>query len=86
MGAINIPAAGAGYNHPQVNLQRSRSVVVPNVGGFAGVSIDFPNVKVSAGYRGDFFFGAMDTGFDTAKRSTIGFYGPFATVIIGLGG
>ena len=77
---------GAGYNHPQVNLQRARTVTVPNVGGFAGVTFGFSNVKVSAGYRGDFFFGAMDTGFDTAKRSTIGFYGPFASVSVGLGG
>jgi hypothetical protein len=77
---------GAGYNHPQVNMQRGRTVTVPNVGGFAGVTFSFPNVKVSAGYRGDFFFGAMDTGFDTAKKSTIGFYGPFACVSIGIGG
>jgi hypothetical protein len=69
-----------------VNLQRARTVAVPNVGGFAGVTYSFPNVKVSAGYRGDFFFGAMDTGFDTAKKSTIGFYGPFASIGIGIGG
>ena len=69
-----------------MNLQRARTVAVPNVGGFAGVTYSFPNVKVSAGYRGDFFFGAMDTGFDTAKKSTIGFYGPFASIGIGIGG
>jgi hypothetical protein len=80
------PRNGAGYNHPLVNHQRARSIIVPNVGGFAGVSFSFTNFKVSAGYRGDFFFGAMDTGFDTAKRSTIGFYGPFASVSIGIGG
>jgi len=85
-GGGKYPGTGAGYNHPRVNLERARSVVVPNVGGFAGLSFNFPNVKVSAGYRGDFFFGAMDTGFDTAKKPTVGFYGPFATVSIGLGG
>jgi len=41
---------------------------------------------VSLGYRADFFFGAMDTGIDTAKRTTTGFFGPFATVSIGIGG
>jgi len=64
----------------------SRSVVVPNLGGFAGVSVKYPNVKVSVGYRADFFFGAMDTGMDTAKRTTTGFYGPFAAISVGLGG
>jgi hypothetical protein len=79
-------APGAGYNHPQANLQRGRTVTVPNAGGFAGVTYRVENFKVALGYRGDFFFGAMDTGFDTAKKSTIGFYGPFASVSIGLGG
>jgi hypothetical protein len=73
------------YTHPH-HVTRSRSVVVPNLGGFAGVSVKYPNVKVSLGYRADFFFGAMDTGIDTAKRTTTGFFGPFATVSIGIGG
>jgi iron complex outermembrane receptor protein len=77
---------GVGYNHPQVNVQRAHTVTVPNAGGFAGVTYRVENFKVALGYRGDFFFGAMDTGFDTAKRSTIGFYGPFASVSVGLGG
>ena len=46
----------------------------------------FTNAKISAGYRGDFFFGAMDTGNDTRKTKTVGFYGPFATISIGSGG
>jgi hypothetical protein len=37
-------------------------------------------------YRADFFFGAMDGGIDTAKKENVGFYGPFATISIGLGG
>jgi iron complex outermembrane receptor protein len=73
------------YTHPH-HVTRSRSVVVPNLGGFAGVSVKYPNVKVSLGYRADFFFGAMDGGIDTAKRTTTGFYGPFASVSIGIGG
>lgn len=69
--------------HP---ASRSRRVTVPNLGGFAGFSVKYPNAKISLGYRGDFFFGAMDTGTDIRKTSTVGFYGPFATVSIGLGG
>ena len=65
---------------------RSRSVVVPNIGGFAGLSMRFPNAKVSFGYRVDAFFGAMDGGIDTRKTYDRNFYGPFATISIGLGG
>jgi hypothetical protein len=65
---------------------RSRSVVVPNIGGFAGFSLRFPNAKVSLGYRVDAFFGAMDGGIDARKTYDRDFYGPFATISIGLGG
>ncbi len=65
---------------------RSRSVIIPNLGGFAGVSIKYPNAKFSLGYRADFFFGAVDAGIDTRHTKNLGFSGPFATVSIGLGG
>jgi hypothetical protein len=65
---------------------RSRSVTVPNVGGFAGASFRIQNFKVSAGYRADLFFGAMDGGIDAAKKENVGFYGPFASISVGLGG
>jgi hypothetical protein len=69
-------------NHP--THVRARNVTIPNVGGFAGVSLKFPNAKISLGYRADFFFGAMDSGIDTARNTNVGFYGPFATVSIGV--
>jgi len=74
--------------YPPRNLHstRSRSVTVPNVGGFAGFSVQYPNVKVSLGYRADFFFGAVDGGIDVHSYKDLGFQGPFATVSIGLGG
>ncbi|HEY5238139.1 MAG TPA: hypothetical protein VIJ62_07145 [Rhizomicrobium sp.] len=72
--------------HRSGNPDRSRTVTVPNIGGFAGVSYVFPNAKLSVGYRADFFFGAMDGGIDAAKKENVGFYGPFATVSVGLGG
>jgi len=73
------------YNHPASGT-RSRSVVVPNVGGFAGISFRYDAAKVSFGYRADFFFGAMDGGIETAKSYDRNFYGPYATISIGLGG
>ncbi len=66
--------------------QRDRTVVVPDVGGFAGFSWRLPNGKVSLGYRADFFFGAIDGGIDTSQKEMRGFYGPFASVSLGLGG
>lgn len=72
------------FNHP--SALRSHSVIVPNIGGFAGLSYKYPNAKVSFGYRADFFFGAMDGGIDARRTSDVGFHGPFATLSIGLGG
>ena len=72
----------AHHNH----VTRSRSVVVPNIGGFAGLSMRYSAAKFSFGYRGDFFFGAMDTGIDTRHATGRSFHGPFATISIGLGG
>jgi hypothetical protein len=68
------------------NLDRSRSVVVPNVGGFAGLSVRYPIAKISIGYRVDAFLGAMDGGQEVRKTYDRNFYGPFATISIGLGG
>lgn len=65
---------------------RVHSVTVPNLGAFAGMSLKFPNAKVSLGYRADFFFGAMDGGIDARETSDRSFHGPFAKISIGLGG
>jgi hypothetical protein len=65
---------------------RSRSVAIPNLGGSIGLSVKYPNAKVSFGYRADFFFGAMDTGIDRRHTKDLGFSGPFAAISIGLGG
>jgi iron complex outermembrane receptor protein len=73
------------YQH-HASPSRSKQTSVPNLGGFAGISLRFPNAKVIIGYRADFFFGAMDGGIDAAHRENVGFYGPFASVSVGLGG
>jgi hypothetical protein len=69
---------------PPTTSRRSRTVTIPNLGAFAGLSYRFTNARLSAGYRADFFFGAMDRGLDTRKSTTTGFHGSFATVSIGL--
>jgi hypothetical protein len=69
-----------------VTRTRSRTVTIPNVGGFAGLSYRFSNARISAGYRADFFFGAKDGGIDAADRENLGFHGPFASISVGLGG
>jgi iron complex outermembrane receptor protein len=73
------------YNHPRVDHTRSRNVTVPNIGGMAGLSIKFPDAKISIGYRADYFFGAMDSGWDTRKSANRSFMGPFASISVGLG-
>ncbi len=73
------------YQHPGGH-DAARSVTVPDVGGFAGVTFLYSDAKISFGYRADMFFGAMDGGIDTRKSENVGFYGPFATISVGLGG
>ncbi|HVP85372.1 MAG TPA: Lpg1974 family pore-forming outer membrane protein [Rhizomicrobium sp.] len=70
-------------SHP---ADRSRSVTVPNLGGSIGLSVRYPNVKISLGYRYDTFLGAMDTGIDVRKTADLTFNGPYASISIGLGG
>jgi hypothetical protein len=74
------------YQPAPVNRTRVKSVIVPNAGAFAGLSYRIENFKVSAGYRADMFFAAMDGGIDTRKSENVGFYGPFATISVGIGG
>jgi hypothetical protein len=68
------------------DINRARSVTVPNFGGFAGLSFRYTGAKISLGYRADFFVGAIDGGIDTRKSENRGFFGPFASVSVGLGG
>jgi len=64
---------------------RSRSVAVPNIGGFASLSLKWTNAKISFGYRYDTFLNAMDVGIDAAKKSNVTFNGPYASISFGLG-
>src|SRR6185437_4554638 len=80
------PGVSLVYDHSNVPHNRSRSVVMPNVGFLGGISLRFPNAKVSFGYRADMFFGAMDMGLDQRDTKDRVFHGLFATISIGLGG
>jgi iron complex outermembrane recepter protein len=73
------------YHNPQRGHDANRAVTVPNIGGFAGVSWRVQDFKVSMGYRADFFFNAIDGGIDTRKSENRGFFGPYASISIGLG-
>lgn len=72
------------YQRP-TSPTRSGQTVVPNLGGFAGVSWRYADAKVSLGYRADYFFNAIDGGIDTAKKENRAFYGPFASISVGIG-
>jgi len=72
------------YNHP-VSGTRSRNVTVPNVGGSLGISWKYDDAKVSFGYRADVFFNAIDGGIAARKSENRAFYGPYASISIGLG-
>ena len=68
-----------------VSHSREKSVAVPNLGGFAGFSYRFVDAKLSLGYRADFFFGAIDGGWDAKHEITRSFNGPYASISVGLG-
>ena len=85
-GPDRAPLHCQSIRHPPRGHITDRTVTVPNVGGFAGMSFQFSSAKVSLGYRADFFFDAMDGGIDARKSATLGFYGPFASVSVGFGG
>ena len=81
-GYVSAPAA----HHTNVaSFNRTRSVTVPNFGGFAGLSYRYQDAKISFGYRADFFFGAIDGGIDARKSENRGFFGPYASISVGLG-
>jgi hypothetical protein len=73
------------YDNPHP-ANRSRSVTVPKLGGFAGLSWRTTHAKVSFGYRYETFLNAMDAGIDARKTSNVTFSGPYASFSIGLGG
>ncbi len=85
--AGTAPAKSYLLTHATSRSSRKRQAIVPNIGGFAGISYRMGGrAKVALGYRADFFFGAIDGGIDAARKENVGFYGPFATISLGIGG
>lgn len=85
-GSFNpYPTRPITYHPTPVDKTRARNVTVPNVGGSVGLSWRLQDFQMSFGYRADFFFGAIDGGIDRRKSENRGFFGPFASVSVGLG-
>lgn len=61
----------------------SKNITIPNVGGFAAVSLNYSDIKVALGYRADLFIDAADVGFAIRKSSNLLFHGPYASLSIG---
>ena len=83
-------SSGGGYSRPLPSAQSQQSAAfaqrhVPELSGFIGLSAKLPHSKISIGYRGDIWFGAVDRGIDVAKKSNLTFNGPYASISIGLG-
>jgi hypothetical protein len=92
-GSLGVCEGGtiSGVDDPRIpepadDVNRSRTVTVPNLGGYVGASMRYHNSKVSFGYRADTFFDAIDGGQETHESTNRGFYGPYLNVTLGLGG
>jgi iron complex outermembrane receptor protein len=88
--AYNCYGAVCNAQHVQYAPQsghasKTRNITVPNLGGFIGASYRIGGVKASIGYRGDWFFGAFDTGLATSQKIDRGYFGPFINIGIGIG-
>lgn len=71
--------------HTATSPSRNKSVTVPALGAYAGLSLRYTNAKVTFGYRYDNYFGAIDGGIDTSKKEDRSFNGPFASISFGIG-
>jgi len=78
------PAHFAPYTNAS-GAHDSRTVAVPNIGGFAGLSFKVPKAKFSIGYRADLFVNAIDVELASRKSSNLLFQGPFVSISVGLG-
>lgn len=80
-----VTGRGISYRNQSAS-HNEKSATVPSLGGYAGFSYRIADVKASFGYRADFFFHAIDTGLTGQDALSRGFYGPFASISIGVGG
>lgn len=73
------------YTHSYAPAERQRYVIAPNLGGSIAISYRWPVARISFGYRADMFFNVIDGGIDTSKSENRGFFGPYASISIGIG-
>jgi hypothetical protein len=78
------------YAHPSVHRTahstrwRQKRAAVPEAGAYAAIYYRFPSAKLSLGYRGDWYFNALDGGVASTRQVDRGFFGPFAKISIGI--
>jgi len=65
---------------------RTKSVSVPLVDLSLGLSYDIQRMKVSAGYRWERYFNALDAGYAERKEYDRTFDGPYFKIAVGFGG
>jgi len=84
----NPPPRGTDYlaTKDDYTITRTNDVTVPNVGAHIGLSYNYQNAKISAGYKVDAFFNAVDGGQESVDKFDRMFYGPYLNVSIGFGG
>jgi len=74
------------YVTPIANsVRRSRNVMIPNAQGSAAISFSLPNAKITVGYRADVYWNVVDGGIANRRSISRSFYGPFASLSVGLG-
>jgi iron complex outermembrane receptor protein len=69
-----------------VAIQRSSSRTVPVVDVSLGLSYTVNRAKISAGYRWERYFNAIDGGYDETQQYDRTIDGPYLTLAIGFGG
>ena len=79
-------AGGTITTKDDYTITRSQNATVPNLGAHLGLSYNYANAKISAGYKVDAFFNAIDGGQETTDKFDRMFYGPYLNVSIGFGG
>jgi hypothetical protein len=65
--------------------ERRKNVTVPALGGYLAASYRVSNAKISLGYRADWYFNALDGGVTASQKVNRGFFGPYASISIGIG-
>jgi hypothetical protein len=74
------------YFTPIANsVRRSRNVTIPNAQGSAAISFSWPNARLTVGYAADIYWNAVDGGIAARKTINRSFYGPFASISVGIG-